>query len=175
MWAVLIILAPVAFAGIVVAVGAFGIVRNAVTSWRLRGLDRFASAHGLAVVQTHGELPDVAGNHALAGAVGRGATVRVVTGTRGGNRFAAFAMVQAVAEVTFGWTTIDLTGLAGRASFTAVVTERDAGGPRDHASLRHSLGAWHVAFDPRSVIAWREGTADVSELAAALEALVTAA
>ncbi len=175
MWTVLILLAPVAFAGVIVIVGVTGLVRNAWTSWRLRGLSRFATAQGKGVQRGRTSLPDAAAGHAFAGLVSVSSKVRVVEGERRGRRFAVVAVVLPVADVTMNMGAIDLTGLGGRASFVAVAVERAQDAPRGAALLRRRLASWHVAAGPESLVAWREGTADEHALDAALGALADGA
>src|SRR5262245_56284182 len=146
-------------------------LRNALVSWGGRGLDRFASAQGLAVERRHAGLPEVAAVHALAALAAGKASVGAVSGTRGDRRFAAFTIVCAAGAIEFDWRAVELSGLAGRAAFVAVAVERAAGASRDAAPLRSRLRGWHVAVARGSAMAWRDGTGSASELEAALVAL----
>jgi hypothetical protein len=171
-WTVLIVIAPLAFAGVTLTVLAIGFVRNALIAWRLRALERFASAQGLSVRRSTGKFPDVAADQTLTWFVTDSSTTHAAEGARGARRFAAFAMVRPVADFAFEWGVLDYTGLAGRAAFVAVAVECRGRAARSAAPLRRRLRSWHVAVGADSVMAWREGTAGEDDLTAALLVLL---
>jgi len=167
-WTILILIAPQAFAGVTLTVLVIGFVRNALIAWRLRALERFASAQGLSVRRSTGKFPDVAADQTLTWLVSDRSMTHAVEGARGARKFAAFAMVRPVMDFAFEWGVLDYTGLAGRVAYVAVAVECRDRAPRNSATLRRRLRSWHVAVGADSVMAWREGTAGEDDLTAAL-------